>query len=120
MSNTILATIKNSSGDIINKYEDYGEIITTNKKYGTIRCLVRLKDLKELKKDNYKFGYTFRNNKHKFYVKMLNTNTSTDFSITSIIFKELGLNAPMIPVSLNPITFDIRSICDMQEKINKE
>lgn len=120
MSNEILATMKNLSGNTINKYEDRAEIIVNSKKYGIIKCLVRLKDLKELKKDNYKFGYTFRNGKHKFYVKMLNTNTSTDFSIMSIIFKEVGSNTPMIPVNLNPITFDIRSICDMREKINKE
>ena len=113
---TALGSIKNKSGDDINKYKDYGEIITHTKKYGDVKCIVRKKDLKELKNNNYKFGYTFRNKKHKFYVKMLDKNTSTDFSLASIIFKQEGLNTPMFPTCENPLTFDVRNICDMIEQ----
>lgn len=112
-----LGSIKNISGDTINKYLDRAEIITHTQKYGDVKCIVRVKDLKELKNNNYKFGYTFRNKKHKFYVKMLDRNTNTDFSISSIIFKESNLNTPMIPICESPLTFDIRSILNMHEEM---
>ena len=41
-------------------------------------------------------------------------------SLNEGYFKQEGLNTPMFPICENPLTFDIRSICDMIEQNRSE
>ena len=111
-----LGTITNAAGNLIHKYKDYGEIEIKTKNRGIVKCIVRTKDLKYLKSNNYKYIYTFRNNKHSFHAKPLHMNTSSDITLTSIIFQKDRINCPLFPVCEDPLTFDIRDVCDMLEK----
>lgn len=106
---------------IIEKYDDYAKLIIPNRKNKEIHLIIRHIDIprirEKLKKIKIKWLYTFKAGKHKIqYMRLDGVNSSSDYSIFSLIYGDDARHRLDKPVSLNPLTFDIRDICDMLDK----
>lgn len=115
---------------IIEKHDNYAILVfpngvkTCERNYNNIKCIVRIKDIKQLKKimsdENLRirFSYTFKKQIHKLCYFRGDRNTSSDYSIISLILnhKTSARTPNPFKQDKDALWFDLRPILNMLEK----
>ena len=111
----MISSYTNKFGVIIEKYEDGARLVIPNKTYGKVFCWIRLKDIPKVR--NEKLALTFRNKKFMIIKHFTNgTNSQCEQMLLELILGKGKVRNNLTPICDNPLTFDVRNICNMIEK----
>lgn len=108
----ILTSFTNEYNVIINKYNEYAEMIIPYKTT-KVYCKIRLKDIPIVKSEKWK--YTFRNKKHQIIRRFTKQNTNCEQPILEVICGDKATGR-LKPIKENSLEFDIRDLCDLIEE----
>lgn len=115
----MLSSYTNRFGVTIEKYEDGARLVIPNKTYGNVFCWIRLKDIPKVRDE--KLRLTVRANRFMIIKKFTNgVNSQCEQMLLELILGKGKAKSTLIPICNNPLTFDVRNICDMIENNNEE
>jgi hypothetical protein len=111
----MISSYTNEFGITIEKYEDGARLVIPNKRYENVFCWIRLKDIPKIR--NEKLSVTFRNKRYMIIKHFTNgTNSQCEEMLLELILGKGNARSTLIPICENPLTFDVRKICNMIER----
>ena len=114
----MISCYTNKHNVMIEKYEDGARLVIPTTKYNNVFCWIRLKDIPKVR--NEKLAVTFRNKRFMIIKRYTNgTNSQCEQMLLELILGKGNARSTLIPTSINPLTFDIRQLCNMIELNNE-
>lgn len=110
----MISNYTNKFGITIEKYEDRARLVIPTIKYGNVFCWIRLKDIPKIR--NEKLAFTFRNKRFMIIKHYTNgINSQCEQTLLELILGKGNVKSTLIPICGEPLTFDVRNICNMIE-----
>ncbi len=110
----MISSYMNEFGITIEKYEDGARLVIPNNTHINVFCWIRLKDIPKVR--NEKIVYTLRNGRHEIIKKFVGSNTNCEMKFLELLLGKGNARGTLHPTSENPLTFDVRALCDLIEK----